>query len=404
MPMVKVNRGFSVVEAAMGTAAIGIIGLIALGINNIMVKSGTSSNIVYQADSFRKKIISTLQNDAAWQNTVNDPTNRTLVTNCLATTTACANGTGGLLVVRDGGNAPGNIIFDSTSTTNGFDFKGALCTGFDNVNGNNLCPFHMDITWTAVCPGASCTNPQVQITAALSYAPKRVASGITQPFAEPYSSPLNVNNYGVNMIRGATLSGLGTGTPNFLTFWLGVNQISSSNIYVDPGTQNVELYTAASPPPGTPAVPAQALVVNGNISAVALISSSDRRLKTDIRPIEGLDLVLKMQGVRFRWAKNQESDFGVIAQDIEQVLPDAVVTDPNTSLKSVKYQNMVAPLIEAIKELNEKVKLQSDENSNLRVENGVLRDQNQSFAKKIAEVELRLQKMEQKNLKKRETE
>ena len=97
--------------------------------------------------------------------------------------------------------------------------------------------------------------------------------------------------------------------------------------------------------------PGQKLEVNGNVKAGDFISTSDRRLKTDIRPIEGLDIITKLTGVRYNWIKDGEADFGVIAQDVEGVLPEAVVTDPVSGYKAVKYPNLVAPLIESTKEL-----------------------------------------------------
>ncbi|HLD87392.1 MAG TPA: tail fiber domain-containing protein [Candidatus Nanoarchaeia archaeon] len=80
-------------------------------------------------------------------------------------------------------------------------------------------------------------------------------------------------------------------------------------------------------------------------------SSSDMRLKEDIRGLSGsLEKIGKVQGVSFNWAKTGESDIGLIAQNVEMVFPELVLTDKKTGLKSIKYANLVAPLIEAIKE------------------------------------------------------
>jgi hypothetical protein len=62
-----------------------------------------------------------------------------------------------------------------------------------------------------------------------------------------------------------------------------------------------------------------------------------------------LDAVQALRGVSFDWIDNGGSEIGVIAQEVEAVLP-ALVNTNDQGIKSVKYGNMVAVLIEAIKE------------------------------------------------------
>jgi len=80
--------------------------------------------------------------------------------------------------------------------------------------------------------------------------------------------------------------------------------------------------------------------------------SSDERLKTDIRTIDNaLNLVNDMRGVYF--TKDNEAGTGVIAQEMEKVLPEVVLD--NEEYKSVAYGKIVGVLIEAIKELKKEV-------------------------------------------------
>tara|TARA_R100001163_G_C5066696_1_gene205305 strand:+ start:351 stop:1739 length:1389 start_codon:yes stop_codon:yes gene_type:complete len=80
--------------------------------------------------------------------------------------------------------------------------------------------------------------------------------------------------------------------------------------------------------------------------------SSDERLKTDIRTIDNaLNLVDDMRGVYF--TKDNAAGTGVIAQEIEKVLPEVVMD--NEEYKSVAYGKIVGVLIEAIKELKKEV-------------------------------------------------
>ncbi len=64
---------------------------------------------------------------------------------------------------------------------------------------------------------------------------------------------------------------------------------------------------------------------------------------------------MQLDGVTFKWKDNDEPSVGLIAQDVEKVFPELVTTNPTTNLKSLGYSNLVAPIIEAIKELAKKV-------------------------------------------------
>ena len=89
-----------------------------------------------------------------------------------------------------------------------------------------------------------------------------------------------------------------------------------------------------------------ALTASGDITAF-----SDERLKSDVKTIDNaLDKVMNMRGVSY--TKQAEKGVGVIAQEIEKVLPE-VVTDGE--YKSVAYGNIVGVLIEAIKEQQKQI-------------------------------------------------
>lgn len=100
------------------------------------------------------------------------------------------------------------------------------------------------------------------------------------------------------------------------------------------------------------ASPGQKLDVSGAIQATAFYYSSDLRLKTNVRKAPGLEAILALNGARFDWRDSGEHDIGLIAQEVEDVLPELVATHPATGFKSVKYGNMVGPLIEATKDLH----------------------------------------------------
>jgi hypothetical protein len=83
-------------------------------------------------------------------------------------------------------------------------------------------------------------------------------------------------------------------------------------------------------------------------------ATSDIKLKENITTIEsGLDKVCQLRGVEFDFKSNGQHSLGVIAQEVEQVLPDLVSEVDGT--KTVAYANLTAVLIEAVKELKAEV-------------------------------------------------
>jgi len=89
----------------------------------------------------------------------------------------------------------------------------------------------------------------------------------------------------------------------------------------------------------------------------AVVHSSDRRLKENIKPLPDntLDKILNMEGVSFNWKEGGKKDIGFIAQDVEKVYPDLVYTDKETGMKSIQYINLIAPLVEAVKEQQKQI-------------------------------------------------
>lgn len=94
---------------------------------------------------------------------------------------------------------------------------------------------------------------------------------------------------------------------------------------------------------------------SGNLSATQFTSLSDKSRKTNIKPIENpIQIVKNIEGVRYNWIDNNNPSIGVIAQDIEKVIPE-VVNINSDGLKSVSYGNIVGVLIEAIKEQQKQI-------------------------------------------------
>lgn len=123
--------------------------------------------------------------------------------------------------------------------------------------------------------------------------------------------------------------------------------------------------------------PGSSLDVNGTIRYITLEAASDVRLKEDIHTIENaLEKVSELRGVHFKWmdkSRNRVSQIGVIAQEVEKVIPE-VVNEDNEGIKSVSYDKLVAVLIEAIKELKVENEKSGKENDLLRKELSEIRN------------------------------
>jgi hypothetical protein len=143
--------------------------------------------------------------------------------------------------------------------------------------------------------------------------------------------------------------------------------------------------------------PTEKLEVSGNVKATNFISTSDRRLKENIQPTKGLEVINQLTGVSWDWKSNHQPDAGVIAQDLEKVIPSAVVTNEETGLKAVKYNTLVAPLIQAVKELYVMIKnnliqdqAQDSAIAALQKDNEKLKSENEKLKKDMEMIKSRL--------------
>ena len=92
----------------------------------------------------------------------------------------------------------------------------------------------------------------------------------------------------------------------------------------------------------------------GTLSSTVFNSLSDISQKTDIVIIsDGLNTIKQIEGVEFNWSSNGQKSSGVIAQQLEQILPHLV--NENDGIKSVNYSGITAYLIESIKELSRRI-------------------------------------------------
>ena len=101
------------------------------------------------------------------------------------------------------------------------------------------------------------------------------------------------------------------------------------------------------------ATPTESLDVIGSVKATDFNTTSDQNLKDNIKTIENpLSKVLSIRGVNFEWKDSNKASAGVIAQEVEKVLPE-LVTGQNT--KTVNYNGLIGLLIETVKEQQKQI-------------------------------------------------
>lgn len=101
------------------------------------------------------------------------------------------------------------------------------------------------------------------------------------------------------------------------------------------------------------------LECEGNITAYTTTSISDINQKQNIQIVENpIDKIKAISGYTFDWKESGEHSGGVIAQEIEQVMPDIVkeksIRD-GAKMKAVDYQAIIGLLVETVKDLNKRI-------------------------------------------------
>jgi hypothetical protein len=136
------------------------------------------------------------------------------------------------------------------------------------------------------------------------------------------------------------------------------NMLSTGSVGSNIRTSNIGIGLAAS---SNIEYPLHIETANNGISLFArydIVALSDARVKTDLQPIEeALSKVKSLTGYTFKRSDTESAirQCGVIAQDLQKVLPEAVYKVDDSDLLTVAYGNVISLLINAIKELDDKV-------------------------------------------------
>ena len=149
---------------------------------------------------------------------------------------------------------------------------------------------------------------------------------------------------------------------------------SEDKIYIYPSTRPLingdsgvrilnSLLVNGSVAVGTPVANSGVVMYRNATTGVLGPLSSDSRLKQNIETIpNAMDIVKNLRGVYFNWKDNDDvqtgdttKQIGLIAQEVEEHLPEAVINNGVKDYKTVKYSEMVSVLIEAMKEQQQQI-------------------------------------------------
>lgn len=289
-------------------------------------------------------------------------------------------GSGGSLTVL-GGSSIEKTLYANSISTNAINTMGSIITTGGNVGIGNINPIKKldingDLNFTGdLYKNGMLFNPGSQwqsISEGIFYN-GNVGIGTTSPTRKldisgdiNFTGDLYKNNtlfeagsqwksISNNLAYTVGNVGIGTTSPVFTLDINGTLKASNTN-----GT--ILFNSAGNVGIGTSS-PNYKLVVAGDIYATGdVIVYSDERLKTDITTIQNaLQLVESMRGVKYTMIETGKRKVGLIAQEVQQILPEVVSEKEHLG---VAYGNIVGVLVEAIKELkcqNDKLTLEYNE-------------------------------------------
>lgn len=154
------------------------------------------------------------------------------------------------------------------------------------------------------------------------------------------------NGIGAATLRLMNTTGGTTGyfEPASSLFIFGGNYVSDSNLVYLPSGMRLKAGSSLVLTAST-----------GDVTAVTFTYASDRKLKNNIKTLNNsLNKILQLRGVSFDWKDSGKSSVGLIAQEVENVFPELVSQSEN-GYKAIQYGNLIAPLIEAVKEQQKEI-------------------------------------------------
>ncbi len=201
------------------------------------------------------------------------------------------------------------------------------------------------ITYGKLSLSNSITNADIVTSAGITYGKLSLSNSITNADIAT-SAGISISKLSANTISGITL-GSNLAALTFGTYLTGTSYNGSiaRTIGINATSANTASTIVARDSSGD--------FTAGTITATDFNSTSDLNLKENIKTVDNaLETVSTLRGVSFDWKETGKGSYGVIAQELEEILPDLV---KNGEVKSVNYNGLIGVLIEAVKELKKEV-------------------------------------------------
>ncbi len=172
----------------------------------------------------------------------------------------------------------------------------------------------------------------------------------------------------------------------FLGYKAGYNETGSERLYIANSSTDTPLIYGE--------FDNRFVKINANFTATATSISSDIRWKKNVQLLKSsLASVSALQGVSYEWKMNEYRNqafkegrqIGLVAQDVEKVLPE-LVSEDTEGYKAVSYAKLTAVLVEAVKELKAQNEIQKAEDAEIRSENKSLIAENAILKKDIDKI------------------
>ena len=210
--------------------------------------------------------------------------------------------------------------------------------------------------------------------------------------------------------NGMPIAGMADNTDQYVNFRVMRNANSSSNndgMYIGYGNSNsgaTRIYGGGSTATPEILVASGAVTVNGTLTVTTSVTTpmvvytSDERLKDLVGVLDGdLKRLASLRTIRYRWNEeararglhDERVHLGVLAQDVEAVYPEAVITGEDGVMR-VDYAALVVPLISATKELEAA-------NDNLKKENRQLSERTRALEDTVAKLVERVEALERRS-------
>ncbi len=270
-------------------------------------------------------------------------TNKTLTLPIFSGTGVVFNGsTSGVTTVRASATASGIVVLPAVSG-----IATVITTGDTGTVTSNMIA-DLNITNVDISNTAGITYGKLNLSNSIVNAD--IASGAAIAVSKLASSTIS----GVSL--GSSLNHLTAGS--FITYSSGTTYNGSAAITVSvaattANTGNTVVARNSSGDFTAGTISVTNLTASQTVQAQDFNSTSDETLKTNIETFEnGLETIKSLRGVTFDWKATQKPSVGVIAQELEKILPE-LVTDGDP--KTVNYNGLIGVLIEAVKELSAEV-------------------------------------------------